>query len=426
MFKNIYLMFVTLGFRLLSNVAIFFILARFWSVDVLGDFMYLITLSSILILVSDYGFNIRLVKEISSDPSSLKKYLYQSFFAKVFLTLFLLIGIIFYFEWVDQGSVFKEEEFYILFLSYIFNSFSNFFMLPLRAIGRFDIESKHSTISNLLLFVGVSIGLFLVNTPMEIAIIYLVARLISFIYGYFLLYKVIGNFFIFKFKLNIVVLAIKNNFSYAIHLIVGTLYFQVDSLIVHYYAGGHGLGIYQAATRIVFALLMISEVLCNVYLPKLSLAFKENNEKEYIKSIKVMFRYNFIIAIALSFVIKFFPAFLVNTLFDEEFIGAIVILELLSIVLFLRFLSSALGVLLTIQNTQSYRAIAVIVALILNILFSVFLIPKFGLIGAVYANIVSNFVLLIIYLFVIKNTTIFIINKRNMIVLIVVLLILIY
>jgi len=94
----------------------------------------------------------------------------------------------------------------------------------------------------------------------------------------------------------------------------------------------------------------------------------------------------------------FFSEFIIQTLFGSEYIVASQVLNLIIWFLPFRFLSLWGHQILESADFLMIRIVVFIIPTILNIVLNFFLIPKYGAIGAGYASLVSNFVLLILAL----------------------------
>jgi O-antigen/teichoic acid export membrane protein len=84
---------------------------------------------------------------------------------------------------------------------------------------------------------------------------------------------------------------------------------------------------------------------------------------------------------------------LVLLLYGEEFVAAIPALKLLALLIPLRFVTYSLGTTLTASNRQGQRSATVTVAAVISVIFNFLLIPRFQLMGAVFAMIITEVIL---------------------------------
>jgi O-antigen/teichoic acid export membrane protein len=381
--------------KLLANVFVFLALARLWGVDGFGTFMYPFTLSMLLVLIIDYGFALQLVKDISKTPDNVTKLVSKALLAKIIMTIFLVVVTLSYLFIMSSYKSFNLL-FLLLLLAAIIGSYSQLFNYPLRGLSLFKEETKILFSTNIV-HIGIigSIILFQGNHIM-VAIGFLMSRIIYLACSVFVYERFIGriiySFDLLKESLN----TLKENFPYAVHVSIAALYFQVDTLIVHHFTGNYGVGLYQSAIRIVIGSLVLADVFTNVYLPRLSKV--SINKSSIIDLGTSMTRYMLIIGTIGSIIMILLSEFIIDLLYGIEYYPAIELLILFSIVLVIRYFGTAYGAILTISNKQNIRAIAVTIALLINVLSNVVLIPYFGLSGAVYSAIITAISLNIIYM----------------------------
>jgi O-antigen/teichoic acid export membrane protein len=397
--KNISYTFITFGTRAFTNIILFFILARVWGVNQFGTFMFSYTLSNLLVIILDYGYSLNLVKIIANKRKKVRDYTRAALYSKnILFILVLTISCILYFFYPGFNSLDSMVVFITLLIAAILNSYAIFFNLPLRAFEYFKEESLLSLITNLFngIFVVVLL-LYEIDSLLNISLAFLLSKII-----YFVL-----SVWTYKYKFNSYSLGnedpvtpkkmIVEGIPYAIHVIVGTLYFQVDTIIVQLFEGEFGVGQYQAAMRVFVGGLLISDVLNSVYLSRLSrvMANKEDFKKYALQL-------NFIsisIGLMIGSFIFFFSDTIVYLLYGKAYDSVSGVLKLFAISLFLRYTGAMYGVLLTISNRQKVRSAAVTFALILNMALNTFLIPIYHLYGAAIAGIITVLFLNLTYVY---------------------------
>ncbi|PED65893.1 oligosaccharide flippase family protein [Priestia megaterium] len=413
LFKSSIYMFISLFARLLTNVGIFFILAKFWNVQMFGEFMYYFTFTTLIVLFVDYGFSLKLVKDISTSPTDIKYLVSKAFGCKLFLTFILVLVQFLFLNELDNYLLFV-----VLLSSSIFNSFGLFFCLPFRAINDFKSESVVTSVSNMLLILFILLLMFIDFTALTVSIAFLAGRLLFLCMSISTYKKKIGPLKIrelMKLKRNRQILnELRSNFPYAVHFAAGTIYLQIDTMIMHTYLGDNGVGFYQASVRILMGALLLNDVLTNVVLPKLS-ANNENFDKigENINRIFLG------IGSLVSIILFVFAEQIINLLYGPNYHLTISLLKLSSILLIIKYMGGLYGVLLTVSNKQNIRVMAVLISITINVALNIVLIPKVGMKGAVVAAIVSSIVLNVIYMFVNINVnkSVFI-NKRYIVLII--------
>lgn len=423
MMKNSFFMLMSLFTKLLTNLVIFFLFARIWGVDTFGWFMYFYTIATLLVIVVDYGFPIKLVKEISRNPNELIKIVSISFYSKLFITIFIIIlSCIYVISSNEDGKILGV--FMIILITLIFNSFSIFFNIPFRALNSFKLETVISLVGNLVYILITFILLYLNSQPIVISLGLLIGRILSFYLSFKLFSKKIGKVDIsFEFARNNskeIFNNIRENSPYAVHLAIGVLYLQIDTIVIKQLLDNEAVGIYQSGMRILIGALIFADVITNVYLPKLS---KVTFNKELFIDLGVnITRYSILIGSIGTIILFILAKPIILLLYGEEFLKTIPLVQMFSILLIVRYFGVSYGAMLTTMDRQKTRAIAVCFALIVNILLNMFLIPALGLSGAVISGILTSLILNLIYITIIgRELKNILLNKNSIGVLLIIL-----
>lgn len=385
-------MFLSLFFKVISNSVIFLLIPFFWGSAEFGDFILLFLVAGILTLFVDNGFSISLVKDLGRDLKNKNRIFSEALELKVCMTIFMLVVIVIV-------GLFKGFNLLLIILLFanIFYSFTLFFYLPMRVSGDFKEETKLTFISNIFLIFSIVVLLFLQANALLIAVSILIIRLMGCFSAIYSLKKYINITFSFKkMKIKEIFYAFKKNLPYAVHISVGTLFIQLDTIIVSLFLSIEDVGVYQLAIRIMLASLIFSDVLNGVFLPKMSKFSRESKELNEL-SIK-MFKYGLTLGVIVVLILFVSIKTLVNLFYNEEYIEVINLMKILCVVILIKYINVTLGTLLTLDNKQTLRVLIVICSLLINIVANLVLIPLWGLYGAAISSILSNLFLLIVYL----------------------------
>jgi O-antigen/teichoic acid export membrane protein len=393
--KNLILMALTMISHFLSTVAVFILLARVWKVDVYGEFMFLYVIVNILSVVIDYGYSLKMVKDLSRvrNKQERVKYYNEAFYSKVYI----LIGVTILFTISACVMDLKADaiiSYIFLYCSFVFNSFAQFILLPFRVDGKMKIESIVTAIANLIFVIALLILVQFKSSAIEVTILFMVAKLVFLVSSIFVQIKSYNfDYKFYSYKHNDYLQQIALNFPYSVQLIVSVLYFQVDTLIIGLFLNNYDIGIYQSSMRIVSGLLVINAIFSNAYLPYISNLTQKQIVKINKKYTGLMFGLGVIVAGGQYLLADY----LISFLYGEAYKEAIIILQMLSFMVLSRYIGVSYSVVLTVLDKQYLRAIAVCVALLLNVILNVILVPLFDLSGAVAASTITNVALLILY-----------------------------
>jgi O-antigen/teichoic acid export membrane protein len=403
--RNTFFSTVTLGLRFLSTALLFIILARALGVEEFGRFAFAISFTGIFLIFVDYGFNLLIVKEVAVSPQNVLKIVADVVNGKIILSVLSTIVIISIVKILNYPLE-TELIIYILWVAAIFYSFGLFFNTIFKGLNQFQYETYPSIILNSLQFLLVVTLLMLGFETISIAVSYLISRIVYFSIGLYLVLTKIGSFVI-SCDISRGSKVLKELLPYGVHAILATLYFQLDTVFLHYFKGDAEVGYYQAAMRIVMASMIICEVFVSAYFPVISKKIKIDREGFHADGIALN-KYMFLSGGIIAAFLFLFSDIVIRFIYGEQYTHSIFIMQLLAAVIFLRFAGASYALFITAADNQRLRAISVAVSVVINIILNVIVIPKYGAVGAAIVSIITHIILDAIYIFfaitITKNT----------------------
>lgn len=395
MLKNTFFMSLSLLVRLLASLLLFVILARVWGVETFGTFMYPFVSATLLGLVADYGFTLQLVREVGRDPARAPIATGRALPAKLALTGLVAVAGVAFAAFLPErpGMV---AVFGLLLASNLALSLAVFLNLPLRGVERFQDETRVALIGNVVLFAVVSALALQGAGPIPVAAGFLIARIVHLAAAWQAYCGTIGKLKWPSAPLTETWAVLRTGFPFGVHILLGTLYFQIDTLIIQHFLGEAQVGIYQSGMRVLVGGLILTEALANAHLPALA---RWHAEHERFVALAGDLNRRLLVLGVIGFVCMSAAAnLLVEVLYGSEFREAAALLPVMGLVLLIRYVGTGWGLLLTVADKQAMRMFAVTLALILNVGLNFALIPQFGLQGAVSAMVATHIVLHAIYI----------------------------
>jgi len=134
-------------------------------------------------------------------------------------------------------------------------------------------------------------------------------------------------------------------------------------------------------------IIVIPTIITNVLYHKI-ISLKEG--KEYNYHLQALYSALFYTGVAIYLPILFLSDWIISIAFPIEYAGASEILMVYSTVLIMVFFQSLNNKLLILHNLQHLIMYRVLASLLLNFVLNLYLIPKYGLIGAAYATVLSE------------------------------------
>jgi O-antigen/teichoic acid export membrane protein len=363
--------------------------------------------SNVLVLAVDFGYSVKLSKDTSQNPSMICLLTVNSLVVKIVFAC--LIGMLL--TLIYHLDAYTNQEFKIILIMSMaatFNSIANHCLIPYRSVDKFEVEALYVGINNVFIFGSVSTAAIVFRNIESVAYSFLV---IKFVYSVFACFRFIKDFGIVAPCLNIYK-EIREAMPYALHIAVGTIYLNIDTIILKEYITLEELGVYQAGLRMVAAATIFMSVLSSVLIPRMTKLY-ENKDIFY----KEATRFNYIsiiLGIVGGLLIIILSNQLVNIAFGDAFKPLVSLLPFFSAIVCLRYMGLVYGILLTVSGMQKIRVISSIVTLIFIVVFDIVIIPDYGYLGALYVLVAAHILLNIIYIvFSYKYFKTFFLNFRR-------------
>ncbi len=345
-------------------------------------------LSMTLVLIVDFGFASYLLREIGADPSNIGTVFREGLRLKLLLIVpfFLASSLTFWFF----NTKLPVLLFVPMLLSALMLSFSEYCIAPLRALGRYDIETGIITVSNLINFgVAASVAWF-GGGVVEVAYASLVCRFQYFVAAAITLYR-IAPAVAQKISRCTVSKLFQKLFPYGTDGVLSTAWNQLDVVLVGSLFGSASLGIYSAGQKVVQGLYVLAQVIGNVMIPHLARLSSSKSNELGVLAIKTVFGVS-VIGFILSAPLYLFPDWLVETLFGSKYGDLNRLMPYFSFVLVLRFISAGSGIVLTAVGMQSrrniYQGLGIVLFSALAMLAGMFDLGLVGIIGSYAAALI--------------------------------------
>jgi len=380
--------------RLLKFILVVYIARIFGAVEY-GKFTFALGFISLFVILSDLNIFKVVNRDFAKDPEKEKDF--AGILSLEFLLSFITLAVVLFgsfFITVDQNV---RRIIWILSLYTLLNIFPNIFFAFARARQRMEYQSWMQIASIVVIFIISLLVIFLRPSIFNLSLAYLAGSFLG----------LILIFVLFHFKIQ----RIKLEFNwdvwkkylllaapFALNGLVGGLYSNFDTVIIGHYGYMEGVGQYNAAMRLVGVSLIPAGFISMSYFPVLSKAWVESKEK--LKNIWTDY-----MAVLLALAL---PLFLGGLSLSEQLIGLVFgadfvpagnifsILLLSSVLALLTVPYSHIFVVADKVKTILYFNIA---AAIVNILLNLALVAEYSFYGAVVANLLMNFTLAGLFLF---------------------------
>lgn len=170
-----------------------------------------------------------------------------------------------------------------------------------------------------------------------------------------------------------------------------TIFMRMDQLIIAEMLGKSALGVYAAAMPLTQGLAFIPTTIVTVLAPTLA-ALKISDPNSYRRKIALLVRYAAICALVLCAILSLHSSMIITLLYGAKYEGTIPVFSVLVFNNVFIFVGMIQGIFIINESLQKLTLISTIVGATMAILLNILLIPEYGLLGACYVAIISNFV----------------------------------
>jgi O-antigen/teichoic acid export membrane protein len=387
--------------QILSYILIFFYtiyIARFLGAEGFGILSFALAFSGIFSIFADLGLNTLIVREVARDNSLSKKLLGNGIIIKSILAFFSfgLIALSINLLGYPRETIIVV---YLVSISVILTSISGIFYSIFQAYEKMEYQSLSQITISILMFLGVILAIKLGFNIVGFGLVYFLTSLITL---FFTLFLYSWKFSLPKFEIDLRfwISTLKEAFPYGLAGIFVMIYYWIDSIMLSIMVGNEVVGWYNAAYRIIFIFLSFHTIFIISIFPVMSKFFKTSN-----KALKFAFERSFKYLLIISIPIAIFTTLLANKIvlfiFGANYIPSIIALQILIWTIIFMFLNGLGGNLLGSVNKQIIVTKITGVGAVSNILLNLLLIPKFSYIGASFATVITEFILMPILIYII-------------------------
>jgi len=175
----------------------------------------------------------------------------------------------------------------------------------------------------------------------------------------------------------------------AAYIFFSVLTTRIDVLILSWIRGEEVVGLYAAATRLVYPLTFLSTSLTISLFPLLA-RHHADDRAAFSRLARLGAKYVYLIGVIVVVPCAFAASSIIHTLYVAEYAPAAPAFQLLILSLGLGFLNFYFVDLLITAHQQKWATVALAVSLLLNVGLNLWLIPSMGIVGAAHAKLWSS------------------------------------
>ncbi|MCX6807549.1 MAG: flippase [Patescibacteria group bacterium] len=187
---------------------------------------------------------------------------------------------------------------------------------------------------------------------------------------------------------------IKTALPYGLALILGTIYFRIDTIMLYEIKGSEATAVYGVAVKALEILAVVPVFFLNSTLPVMTRYLAEKSD-QLKRLIQLAFDFLSVsgLAIASGMIVLATP--IVLFIAQKEYIDSAMPLRILMIAMIASFLNSLFAYILVVANKQAKLLWINLACVVINIAVNLYVIPRWSYIGAAYTSILSEVFILI-------------------------------
>jgi len=195
--------------------------------------------------------------------------------------------------------------------------------------------------------------------------------------------------------------------------ISGSLYMRIDQVMINNMLNSKEVGLYAAAVKLSVAWNFIPMIITTSLLPAIVNAKKQSKEVYYQK-LQKLHDLMMLLAVAVALPTTFLAPWVVETLYGVEYMQASKVLSLHIWSGVFVFLGVAGGRWYLVENLLVLSLYRHLIGAVVNVIMNLYLIPRYGIIGAAISTLISFSVSCYIYDFFNKKTrSLFVIKTKS-------------
>ena len=390
---NLLWLFTEQGVKILSSIFITLLVVKYLGPENFGILSLGLATVTFLGAFAGLGFNAILFKMFISKISSEKELLETSQFLRLFISLFI-IAMVSLINLATSSPI--VEVINILVFGFLFDSFLSF-----KDYFLATLKNKYYTYSTLIsLIIQAIILSALVNKNASLNLLawaYVSTKFVQSLVLY-LCYIIERNKIIYPvFHKKIAKDLLLSSYPMILATSIGLLYSLQDQFFINYFLNSYELGLYAVGIKFILVLIVIPMLISNVFYPSLVEKFTKKDINGYSEQLQSIYLLFFLLG-TVGFIITYFLSeSVIDLLFADEFSRSSEVMQIYSALLILSFFQSINNKILVLHNLQNIIFKRAIFALSINGLLNYLLIPIYGINGAAYSTVISEFMVLLSY-----------------------------
>jgi O-antigen/teichoic acid export membrane protein len=377
--------------RVLRIFVTFFVViyvARYLGPEHFGLLSYALSFTALFSAVATLGLDQIVVRNLVQDSEMKKNILGTALFLKITGSLFLIF-LIYIAMQLTAGDNYTKILIMILALGMLFQSFNVIdFYFESQVIAKFSSYAK----------AGAMFG----SSMLKIWLVYIKAPLLWFAWAFVLEHVLLAIFLVilyndkkleicrWQFEKKLAFKFLHDSWPLILSGFAIMVYMRIDQVMIKAILDSKSVGNYAVAAKISEAFYFIPLVICSSLFPAI-IKSRQENKRFYLAGLQRLYDLMTWLGILIALPTTFFADYLISFLFGEKFFFAAGVLKIHIWACVFVFLGVACGKWFIAENLQRYYFYRTLSGAILNVILNLAFIPKFGIKGAAFSTVISQF-----------------------------------
>jgi len=405
--KNSFWLFLAETTSYVLKIVIVIYAARILGSEGWGTFSYAITLAGFLSIISNLGLDTLVIREVSQKRDMKDQYISTIFFMKLFLFLISTSLIIFVAPHITKVDSVRSLL-PIVALLLIFDGLREFGLFVNRASEKMELEALIKISTSFVVACLALVTLFISPSPKSLALAYLNGSILGFILSAWLLKHHFKNLFI-GFSRKLVGPILSATWPLALSGVLGGIMVSTDIFMLGWLSGASEIGLYSVAQRPVQLFYIIPGVLSAALFPTISRLIGQNKRREFRAVLEKSMSASLLLGIPIVLGGLILGGELIPFLFGEQYLSSVLTFRILLLTILMGASAALIGNALISSGEQKVFAVYTTIGALTNVLLNVILIPRYGIVGAAIATILSQVLINSLFLLKMKRINYFVI-----------------
>lgn len=370
-----------------SKFLIVVVIARWAGVEQVGDFSSVMNFALALTFLNNFGLVWLLMREVAQQRERVHEYVGNA------LTLCLGLGILSVMVMGGIATILGYSGrivagIYLTALALVLDTLGNLFNAAFGGYERMELGTLSIVIQEFaFLIVGAAI-LYLRAPFLWLFALYVLSRLVGLVASAHIYWRLWGRPRL-RFDLPVVKKLSHKTLPFALNVALSPIFVRIDVILLSYFKGSLAVGYYEVASTLFYRL--------NVLARMFNLALMPLVAHEYpilgwtvVRYVRRAVRYQAVVGVPITALCWILGGKIITFIYGPEFEPAIFTFQILATITFLRFLDNALANTLTAIDLQARRSLAIALMAIFNIGLNLFIIPRYGYIGAAVTSVLTE------------------------------------